>query len=190
MDESRARQYMDSFIERLKSNKKVELGVYGGLALLCLLLLILPGGKGNEAGEEYMAAEPKYTDEDRLEQRLTDTLSLVRGAGRVQVMITYETGAEIVPAMSTDVSESLGGLEGTAGSRTESMEPVTLYQDGENEAIVLMERMPQVRGVIVVAEGAADISVRMKLQAAVQAVLGVEASRVEVLEMGIKGMEE
>ncbi len=53
-----------------------------------------------------------------------------------------------------------------------------------------MERQPTVRGVIVVAQGAADISVRMKLQSAVQAVLGVEASRVEVLEMGINGTEE
>lgn len=47
-----------------------------------------------------------------------------------------------------------------------------------------------VRGVIVVAQGAADISVRLKLQAAVQAVLGVEADKVEVLEMGIQEMEE
>ena len=53
-----------------------------------------------------------------------------------------------------------------------------------------MEKMPQVRGVIVVAEGAGDISVRMKLQSAVQAVLGVEASGIEVLEMGISEMEE
>ena len=67
---------------------------------------------------------------------------------------------------------------------------VTVYQNGENEAVVLMERQPTVRGVIVVAQGAADISVRMKLQSAVQAVLGVEASRVEVLEMGINGTEE
>ena len=39
------------------------------------------------------------------------------------------------------------------------------------------------------AQGAADISVRMKLQSAVQAVLGVEASS-QVIEMGINGTEE
>ena len=49
--------------------------------------------------------------------------------------------------------------------------------------IVLMEREPVVRGVIVVAEGAADLGVRMNLQRAVRAVTGASLDAIEVFEM-------
>ena len=186
MAEEKKVKLMDNLIIRMKKNKKLELGIYGALALLCMLLC-LPGRTQTKSKE--IQPVTKVFDEDRLEQRLMDTLSCVRGAGKVKVMITYETGNEIVPAMNTDVTSSIS-VSGENQTRTESSSPVTTYQNGENEAIVLMEREPTVRGVIVVAQGAADISVRLKLQAAVQAVLGVEAEKVEVLEMGMEGIEE
>jgi stage III sporulation protein AG len=48
---------------------------------------------------------------------------------------------------------------------------------------VLTEIEPTVRGVIVIAEGAADVSVRVKLSNAVMTVLGISADRIEVFEM-------
>ncbi len=186
MSEEKRKKLIDSLVVKMKGNKMLELGIYGGLALVCLLLC-LPG----RAEEKNTVAQPAVEESgvDLLEKRLMDTLSSVRGAGKVKVMITYETGNEIVPAMNTDITSSIS-VSGENQTRTESSSPVTTYQNGENEAIVLMEREPTVRGVIVVAQGAADISVRLKLQAAVQAVLGVEAEKVEVLEMGMEGMEE
>lgn len=183
MDEGKYRGILDAFVMKMKGNKRLELGIYGGLALLCLLLCL----PGRQTGDDTVikSLPAAASGEDELEQRLMDTLSCVRGAGKVKVMITYDTGAELVPAMSTDVTSSVSEA-GESQMRTESSSPVTAYRNGENEAIVLMEKEPTVRGVIVVAQGAADVSVRLKLQAAVQAVLGVEASRVEVLEMGIE----
>lgn len=43
--------------------------------------------------------------------------------------------------------------------------------------------MPKIRGVIVIAEGAADISVRFSLAAAVSTVLGIDENSVEVFAM-------
>ncbi|MBS7388258.1 MAG: hypothetical protein MR745_01400 [Clostridiales bacterium] len=186
MEDNRAKKLLDSFVDRLKADKRLEIAVYCGLGALCLLLC-LPAYGGKKQKEE--AKDTETVQQDDLEQRLMDTLSCVRGAGKVKVMITYETGKEKIPAMNTDITQS-STYNGEGENRTESLSPVTVYQNGENEAVVLMERQPTVRGVIVVAQGAADISVRMKLQSAVQAVLGVEASRVEVLEMGINGTEE
>ena len=59
---------------------------------------------------------------------------------------------------------------------------IVLAEDG-GAPIVLYEKEPTVRGVVVVAEGAADFSVREKLQAAVQAATGIPVSRIEVFEM-------
>lgn len=187
MAEEKKAKLMDNLIVRMKKNKKLEMGIYGALALLCIMLCIPGRTESKHTAVQQNVSEA--SDEDRMEQRLMDTLSSVRGAGKVKVMITYETGNEIVPAMNTDVTSSIS-VSGENQTRTESSSPVTTYQNGENEAIVLMEREPTVRGVIVVAQGASDISVRLKLQAAVQAVLGVEAENVEVLEMGMEGIEE
>lgn len=186
MAEFKNKKLTDILAVKMRGNKKLELGIYAGLALCCFLLCIA-GDRSKESNMTQPAAAESSIDQ--LEQRLMDTLSCVRGAGKVKVMVTYETGNEIVPAMNTDVTSSIN-VSGESKSRTESSSPVTTYQNGQNEAIVLMEREPTVRGVIVVAQGAADISVRLKLQAAVQAVLGVEAEKVEVLEMGMNGMEE
>lgn len=195
MGEGGIKAYIDKLTVKLKSDRKLEMQLYGAIAALCLLLCLptIIGDKGGEkaSGGEYTAASEKYNEQEALENRLMETLSCIRGAGQVKVMITYDTGTEMVPAMSTDIAVSSSGINGASGeNRTESSQPVTVYRNGEDQAVVIMEKMPQVRGVIVVAEGAGDISVKLKLQSAVQAVLGVEASRVEVLEMGIAEREE
>ncbi len=62
-------------------------------------------------------------------------------------------------------------------------QPATVATDGGQSPIILVEREPEIRGVIVVAEGAADPAVRLSLQRAVQAVTGVPLSCIEVFEM-------
>ena len=59
----------------------------------------------------------------------------------------------------------------------------TVSTEGGQSPIILVEREPEIRGVIVVAEGAADPAVRLSLQRAVQAVTGVPLSCIEVFEM-------
>ena len=122
------------------------------------------------------------------ERRLESILSTIQGAGRVQVMILYETGTQIVPAMNVDSqSSSSKSSSGSAGetvtdSRSESQKPVTNSQSG-GETVVLTEMQPEIRGVIISAEGAADISVRISLQRAAETVLGIKAELVEVFVM-------
>ena len=176
---------------RLRANPRLEWTVYGGLALLVALLYagtLLPqtGKVGDEPRQTL--SQPASPD---TEARLTEVLSRIRGAGRVEVMITYETGTELVPAMTTSVdsntSETNDGDKSSVTSKTtESSQPATLSGSG-GEPIVLLEREPVVRGVIVVAEGAADIRVKLDLQRAVCAVLDVPASKIEVFESAITG---
>ena len=104
MEDNRAKKLLNSFVDRLKANKRLEIAVYCGLGALCLLLC-LPTYGGKKQKEE--AKDTETVQQDDLEQRLMDTLSCVRGAGKVKVMITYETGKEKIPAMNTDITQSL-----------------------------------------------------------------------------------
>ena len=160
------------------------------LVLAGILIYAVTSFPKNSAVEPVSLEEPDsvYSSERETEERLKNVLSCIRGAGEVEVMITYDTGAQIIPAMSTDtqtgITRSSGtGTESITENRTESSRPATVSQTGGNEAIVLTEKQPVVRGVIVIAEGAADITVRMNLQNAVRTVLGVDLSCIDVFEM-------
>ena len=172
--------------DRMKKDKRFELCVYGALVLAGILIYAattVPKSKTENTG----AAETQSivcSSERETEERLKSVLSCIRGAGKVEVMITYDTGAQIVPAMSTDTQTGIiQSAESVTENRTESSRPVTVSQGGGNEALVLTEKQPIVRGVIVIAEGAADIAVRINLQNAVRTVLGIELSCIEVFEM-------
>ncbi len=179
-----------AFTEKLKNNKKLELAVYAilVLAVAAIFLSTFAEPKKEPVRDIESSNEIQLRNEQQIEEKLQDVLSKIRGAGKVEVMITYETGTEIVPAFSSDKqsSSTVNESETTQSStisETESRQPATISQGNGNQPLVLTERQPVVRGVIVVAEGAADIMVKLDLQLAVQTVLGVSANCIEVFEM-------
>lgn len=175
--------------ERMKRDKRLEIAVYGALILIgVLLFLISPNDKAEAAANTGTKAAAEESGVAELEKRLEGVLGSIRGAGRVRVMITYDTSSRLVPAMSTDIQSGTtentsNGGQSVSETRTESSRPATISGSGGAETIVLTEIEPTVRGVIVIAEGAADISVRVKLSNAVMTVLGISADRIEVFEM-------
>lgn len=126
------------------------------------------------------------TEEEIIERRLKRILEEIKGAGQVEVMLTFEMGTEIVPALnrveSKDVTEE---KDANGGTRILSSENITtntvISSDGKgNQPLVLKEIKPQVKGVIVVAEGADQVEVKAKLYEAVKTVLQIPGHRVEV----------
>lgn len=181
-----------------KGGKKMELLLYGAVILVVLVLYIAglrrDRAKTNPPVENVQTNATATITETDIEEKLAAVLSCIRGAGRVEVMVTYETSSELVPAMTTstnnNASESSDGSKtNTSSQTTESTQPATVSGTNGDTPIVLMEKQPVVRGVIVVAEGAADISVKLDLQRAVQAVLNIPLSKIEVFELSTLGME-
>ena len=169
--------------ERLRAWRYFTAAAYGALVLLAVLCY----GIGDGWFRTAPRAGPVKT-EATLEERLEDILSTVRGAGRVRVLITYSTAGERVAAtvstVDESVSETSGGSTATRNEQSRQMnQPATVSIEGGQSPIILMEKEPEIRGVIVVAEGAADPVVRLSLQRAVQAVTGVSLSCIEVFEM-------
>ena len=123
-----------------------------------------------------------------VEEKLKSILSRIEGAGEVDVMITYESSAEIVPAISVNTQTSTTTDtrdSGTSSTNTENTQSqvVTVSGSSGNAALVLKENSPPVKGVIVVARGAEDIAVRLNLQKAVQTILNVRPDQVDVYKM-------
>lgn len=126
------------------------------------------------------------TEEAIIEERLGQILGKIQGAGEVEVMVTFDMGSEIIPASNTveikDISEEkdAGGGTRTVQSQNVTENVVTSNDNSGTKPLVLKEIKPQVRGVIVVAEGADDIEVKVRLYDAVKTVLQVSGDRVQV----------
>ena len=110
------------------------------IGVIIIILSMMLEDNSNEKGQD----DVNYIRE---EERLSEILSEINGAGRVSVMISYEDG----------------------------------YNDGGiGRGFSTQEQYQKPRGVIVVADGANDSSVRNALKDATVAVMGVGYNRVQV----------
>lgn len=177
----------DGFLCKIINNKKMSVIIYIIVALVIIVLYIAASKPSKIENEDKKIERDVFTTEtDSMEKKLAETLSKIRGAGEVKVMITYDTSSELVPAMSTQRQSSGSNNSGASTTNeTESNQIATVTAGGEQQPVVITEIQPKVRGVIVIAEGAADISVKMNLAYATATVLGIEQDYIEVFEMGM-----
>ncbi len=170
--------------------------VIAGVAAVALLITIFTSSLAPAAQEaDQDESKPASLASDSLEVRLQSILSQIENAGDVQVFVAYATGPEIVPAMSVDTQKNTsdGGSSGTethTESTTENREPVVIQGKNGTEPMVLTQKEPEVLGVLVVAEGASALEVRLRLAAAVQVALQLPANRIEVLPMDTSNYKE
>lgn len=143
----------------------------------------------NDTGNAAALTKEEY--EARLEERLTVILSLIEGAGQVEVMVTVKTSVEKV--LQTDSERQVNIVNETdasGGSRqnsqvSESYETVRIGSSS-SEPYVVQEIMPQVEGVVVACEGGDRASVQSEISGAIQALFGIEAHKIKVCKMAIQ----
>ena len=115
------------------------------------------------------------------EKRLATVLSKIEGAGKVECMITYDGTSELITAKTSTQNtvtreDNSGGSALKTVTSDESSTPVMVTVNGEQVPVVLKEINPQIVGVIIVAEGANDVGVRLRLQKAAATVLNIDAN--------------
>lgn len=159
------------------------------LLLGALLMIWTQSGEPEEGPMQagILLQEPRSTGfESELEARVAQLLSNVRGAGRVEVMIVPKStevrvlAEEVTERTSRSTSQS--GEEGRF-EESRTRQPITVKNDSERreEPVVLYTQRPEVAGVLVVADGAADPRVRRLLLESVATVLDVPPHRVEIV---------
>lgn len=127
--------------------------------------------------------------EDQMKQELKSVLTQIKGAGKVDVMIYFDSGDEEIPAFSQNNSTKVTEEnDGTGGKRvinenTSSTTVVTTTDGGGTKPFVEKELKPKISGVIVIAEGAGNPDVKYKLYEAVKTVFGIEQYRVNIYPM-------
>ncbi len=172
------------------------------VVIICIIAIIAAGNfmrdgekSVNEpaaaAGTEKPGESQSYETDDAwsYEKDLENILSKIKGVGNVDVMITFASTVEDVPAFQTERSEN-GTSERDSGGGTREINQSTLketiiYEEipgGGKKPVVVKKMMPEVKGVVVAADGAHDPVVRESICKAVQALLDVPLHRIQVFE--------
>lgn len=146
------------------------------------------GGEQAASGEgSFPLSADRYAEE--LETRLTQVLSEMEEVGKVKVMITLKTSEELVVERETSVTGSTTEeTDAQGGSRrveNREREERVVYDttEGGNQPYVIKSYVPQIEGVLVVAQGAGTGTVNRTVTEIVQALFNVEAHKVKVVKM-------
>ena len=95
----------------------------------------------------------------------------------MKVMITYAgTGDKITAETTNTHTTTTNGSTSSTTTTTTTSSPILSGSD----VVILQEKMPEIKGVIVVAEGASDMKVKLKLMQATATVLGINANSIQI----------
>lgn len=158
-----------------------------------LLIITIPTKKRTDTVQKTAVSQTQDTSttsyEEYLEEKLEDILAKVDGVGKVKVVISFQnTGEKIIAQDENRSSESVKESDSAGGERISSQSTSTstnIYYDtaSGSEPYVKSENMPDVEGVIIVAQGGGDGVIAANITSAVESLLGVPVHKIKVLKM-------
>lgn len=192
MSEKKEKNFL-SFLDKISFFKKLKnvkhIGIIICIIFISLLLLIYFSGTSTKKATNTNANTSTSTNETTYntsftyikstEERLQNVLGSLEGVKSVKVMITLETGPEIIIAKTTEEETKI--LEnGKEKNITIISTPIIVNENGENKPIILMEVLPKINGVIVVADGAEDVKTKLNIYTAIQTLISVSSDKIQV----------
>lgn len=159
-----------SLLNKLKEDKKTALIIF---AAVLGMLLILLSGTTDENSAEKVKDEEKIEIE-QCEEKLQKLLSSVEGAGRVKVMITYETSDENVFAYNKDESYR-------ENEQKFSSDYILVKNDGNETGLKLKTVYPEVKGVAVVCDGANNPVTKEQIISVISALFDISTKNISVV---------
>lgn len=183
---------MDKIISKLKegnSKKQIE-NIVIFIILLIIVIIVI-----NSLFNDKEVVTPNSNNvttisndvvSDELEVKLKKILSYISGVGNVDVMVSYSNTIMQVPMY--DVKENTTTVEeedvngGKRKTEEVSNEQSIIYEEKNSSKTPAIKQtiMPEVVGVIVVAEGANNSVVKENIKNAVEAVVNIASHRIQV----------
>lgn len=156
-------------VDKILKDKKTKFFIVAILIVAVFAIMFANFGSKSTDTAELDETEAYVS---RIENTLSDILSEIRGAGKVSVAVSVESGRETVLAVDTTVTQTENGTV-----REEKLVVIN------GKTVTVKELYPKISGVLIVAEGADSLSVVRKIQQATTSLLNIDVSRIEILTM-------
>lgn len=147
--------------------------------LVGIVLLLLPsfggGGEKRDVTSALHTELPTDFDLTAMEQKLSEAISEIDGAGMARVILTLKSGARQIVAKD----------ESSSDQENSSTTVVISKGSGTQDAVVLQQVYPQYQGALIICPGGGEAAVKLKVTEAVAAVTGLGAARISVCKGNI-----
>lgn len=161
-------------LEKIKENRK-KLQLPALVLLAGILLMCLPTGSSEQTQTEQQTIVETAAS-DTLEEELEAILAKVKGAGKVEVLLTQASGAQTVYQTDDDTQ---------TGTDTQSVrrDTVLVGSGSTQTGLVLQVNPPTYLGAVIVCQGADSASVKLAILDAVRSATGLSSDKISILKM-------
>ncbi|MGB9814102.1 MAG: stage III sporulation protein AG [Thermovenabulum sp.] len=190
---------MKNFIKEdfIKEDKLINLVFNNKIIIFLFILgifLMTFGGfflkkENNSVGGQKSVIENVVTEDyqKNIEKKLEEVLSRVEGVGKVKVMITFGSEEEVEPAFNTVEGETVteekdneGGMR-TVTEREVNKQVVLVNKENKSEALIVKKVIPEIKGVLIVAEGGESSEIVDRLTKAASTLLNIPVYKINIL---------
>lgn len=164
---------LSALTEKIMKDKKALFIV--ALAIAGMLLILF--SDDSKDIKELSVSETSSEFTENYEEELQKLISKIEGAGRVSVMITYESGEESV--FASDKEESFRNGE-------QKIKNDYIIVDGENgeTGLKIKSIYPEIKGVAVVCSGASDPVIKERIVSVVSALFDISTKNISIVSAG------
>lgn len=152
------------------------------LAGVVLLMCTLPAGEADAAEEKAGETAQQVFDLAAFQQQVANSLSKIDGAGRVEVLLSLQSGEESVYASDVNKSSQTSDAGGDSESYQSTMSIVSDGSYGETP-VLLKNNYPTFRGAVILCDGADSDAVRLQITQAVAALCGISSDHISISKM-------
>lgn len=202
MDKEKIINDLKKILSQKKFNNLIAICIILGFILLAINVLLPSTKKINtqntsltneaninnaEATINRQSQSKDYEENQKVE--LKNILKKMEGVGDVDVMISFETGEEKVPAYDKNAQKSTTEETDNEGGKrinnqnTDGSKVVMTSNDGKNEPFILTTYKPKITGVVIVAEGAENSKTKYQIEQAVSKLYNLTLDKVNVYSM-------
>ncbi|MBQ1183840.1 MAG: hypothetical protein IIX60_05275 [Clostridia bacterium] len=182
------KESLNKYKEKLPKSKSGFLVILGLIGMVLILISSLDIGKHQngekqESVEASVKSSQSYTE--NLEARLENVISDMLGGSKVNVLITLESSAEYIYAdelkTDADVTKDQSALKTQESDSNHKTYVIVKDADGNEQPLIVTEKMPIIRGVVIVCENGQTSNVAQAVRLAVKSALNVDDSKICVI---------
>ncbi len=175
-------------LPKSKSGFLIVLGIVG-LVLVLISSFDISDKKSASTEQTQNAVQNETTGSAdyvlHMEEKLEKVISDMLGKTKVTVMVTLESGTEYVYAdeikTDADITKDQSALKTQHSDSNQKTYIVVKDSDGNEHPLIVTEKMPTVRGVVVVCEGGETTSVASAVRLAVRSALNVSDDKICII---------
>lgn len=173
-----------SMSQKQKTNLVVALGVLGVvIILLCSLFPDSSKTSVRVSAEQLDTISSEYADS--VEKKLESVISDMLGGSKVQVMVTLEGSAEYVYASEhktdNEMTDDKDSQKVQQNDSDQKNYVLMTDSEGNEKALVVYTKMPQIKGVVVVCDSGQTDAVASAVRLAVKSALGIDDDKVCII---------